>query len=167
MLARAIIYQQLSGRAAANIYRRFVGLFPGRSFPRPEDLRAMPFEQLRGAGLSRQKATYIADLAESFADGRVRPRCFSNMSDEEISRDLMRIKGIGQWTADMFLIFHLHRPDVLPLGDLSVQKGMRILFRVKKIPDSETMLRLAEPWRPFRSSGSWYLWRVAETEIPG
>ncbi len=166
-LGRAIVYQQLSGKAAATIYGRFVDLFPRRRFPRPDQLRRMPLGRLRSAGLSRGKASYLKELATAYIDGSVSPRRFRTGSDAEISAMLLAVKGIGAWSVDMFLIFALNRPDVLPVGDLGVRKGMRAYFGLDDLPDAELMLRLAEPWRPYRSVASWYMWRCADTLLPG
>ncbi len=161
-LARSIIYQQLSGQAAATIYRRFMELFPTRRFPSPEAVHAMSLAQLRSAGLSEQKATYLHTLAQKYLKGDIQPRRFNHMSGAEITAALTQVKGIGPWTADMFLLFALNRPDVLPVGDLGVRKGMQRLYQLSALPDAETMRQLAAPWQPFRSVGSWYLWRLME-----
>jgi DNA-3-methyladenine glycosylase II len=159
-LARAIVYQQLSTKAAATIYRRFGDLFPTRRFPTPAAVAATPFERLRSAGLSRAKAAYLLDLAARFDDGTIRSRRFSSMTNDELSAALTQVKGIGQWSVDMFLIFGLNRPDVLPVGDLAVRKGMQAYFRLRTLPKPARMEKLAEPWRPYRTVGSWYMWRT-------
>ena len=164
-LARAIIYQQLSGKAADTICGRFEALWEGDSFPLPEQVLAAPPDALRGVGLSRQKASYLLDLAARFSRGEVRADDFDQLSDEEIARELTAVKGIGQWSADMFLIFALNRPDVLPVGDLGIQKGMQIYFRMRGLPKPERMVRSAAPWRPYRSIASWYMYRVAENGL--
>ena len=161
-LTEAIIYQQLSGRAAAAIYGRVLDLFPGRRFPAPGRLLTMPEGRLRSAGLSAQKAAYLLDLAAKFDDGTLQPRLFSKMTDDEISEHLIQVRGIGQWTAHMFLMFTLGRPDVLPVGDLGIRNGFKKLYRLRKEPTPDKMTTLAEPWRPYRSVASWYLWRVLE-----
>jgi 3-methyladenine DNA glycosylase/8-oxoguanine DNA glycosylase len=163
-LARSIIYQQLSGKAAATIYRRFLQLFPTHRFPTPAAVRSMPVARLRSAGLSRQKATCLHALARNYLQGDIRPRRFNQMSAAEITVTLTRVKGIGPWTADMFMIFALNRPDVLPVGDLGVRKGMQRLCTLATLPDAETMRRVASPWRPFRSAASWYLWRMLDEQ---
>jgi DNA-3-methyladenine glycosylase II len=168
-LARAIVYQQLAGAAAATIYGRFVALYPdlpAGGFPTPEALLATPLPRLRGAGLSQQKASYLLDLAAHFADGRIQPRRFGRLSDDEIAAALIPVKGIGRWSVDMFLMFGLNRPDVLPTGDLGVQHGMRIYFGLRGVPTPAAMERLAERWRPFRSIAAWYMWRVKENGLP-
>jgi len=162
-LGESIIYQQLSGKAAAAIYSRFLDLFPGRRFPAPAYLLTVPVARLRSAGLSTQKASYLLDLAIKFCDGTIQPRKFPTMTDEEISEHLIQVKGIGQWTADMFLMFALNRPDVLPVGDLGIRNGFRKLYGLRKDPTPQKMIALAEPWRPYRTVASWYLWRVVES----
>jgi 3-methyladenine DNA glycosylase/8-oxoguanine DNA glycosylase len=165
-LARTILYQQLSGKAAATIYRRFLQLFPTHRFPTPAAVGKMPLARLRAAGLSGQKAAYLHTLAQKYQQGAIRPRRFNQMSATEITEMLTQVKGIGPWTADMFLIFALNRPDVLPVGDLGVRKGMQRLCALATLPDAETMRHVAAPWRPFRSVASWYLWRMLD-EHPG
>ena len=162
-LAESIIYQQLSGKAASAIFDHFLDLFPRRRFPTPGRLLTVPLARLRSAGLSTQKANYLLDLAAKFCDGTIQPRRFPKMTDEEIAEHLIQVKGIGQWTADMFLMFGLNRPDVLPVGDLGIRNGFRRLYRLRKEPTPEKMIALAEPWRPYRTVAAWYLWREVET----
>lgn len=162
-LTESIIYQQLSGKAAGVIYGRFLGLFPQRRFPSPARLLSIPQPQLRSVGLSNQKASYLLDLAAKFTDGTIQPKRFPEMSNEEISEHLIQVKGIGQWTADMFLMFALNRPDVLPVGDLGIRNGFKKLYGLRKTPSPERMAALAEAWRPYRTAAAWYLWRVLET----
>jgi 3-methyladenine DNA glycosylase/8-oxoguanine DNA glycosylase len=161
-LARAIVYQQVAGAAAAAVFRRFRSLYPGAAFPTPAQVDATSFEALRGAGLSRQKATYLGDLASAYLDGRIRPRDFDRCSDDEIVEMLTAVRGIGPWTAEIFLMFDLLRPDVLPLGDYGIQQGFKLLYDLGELPDPATMRELAEPWRPHRSQACWYLWRLLE-----
>jgi len=165
-LATAIIYQQLSGKAAATIHGRFVTLFTGGRFPKPTDVLDVPHETLRGVGLSNQKARYLHDLALKFEDGTIRSRQLAHLSNEEVADVLMQVKGIGQWSADMFLVFGLGRPDVLPVGDLGIRKGFQQFFRLEALPEADEMFGLAEPWRPYRTVASWYMWRVADTVTP-
>lgn len=160
-LTRAIIYQQLSGKAASTIYGRFLELFGGR-FPDAAAIAAMPPPRLRAAGLSAAKAAYVRDLAGRFASGGVDPRRFRRMSDDDLVELLTAIKGIGRWSVHMFLLFGLNRPDVLPVGDLGVRRGMQLRFRLPDLPAPRDMEELAAPWRPYRSIGSWYMWRVVE-----
>lgn len=163
-LVRSIIYQQVSGRAAATILSRFVDLFPKGTFPTPEAVCKMPVGKMREAGLSSQKASYIQDLAQKFSDGTVRHRSLKAMTNAEVVEHLTLVKGIGVWTVHMFLIFTLNRPDVLPTGDLGIRKGFQMLYGLKKLPDHAQMEKLAAPWRAHASLASWYLWRVADKE---
>ncbi len=161
-LAEAIIYQQLSGKAADTILKRFIALFPGRKFPTPDDVLKIKTEKLRGAGLSGQKAGYLKDLAAKFKDGTINPTLFKKMSDEEIVAHVVAVKGIGEWTAQMFLMFTLHRPDILPTGDLAIQKGMQRLFKLRAKPSPAKMEKLARPWAGHRTLACMYLWRLMD-----
>lgn len=165
-LGRAIVYQQLSGKAAGTIYGRFLSLYPGGRFPTPQALLDTPVPALRGAGLSAAKASYLHALAARFSDGTVRPRRFRTAADDEIAAMLVGVKGIGRWSVDMFLIFGLNRPDILPVGDLGVRKGMERYFALSGLPGPDAMRELAAQWQPFRSIASWYMWRVAEDGLP-
>jgi len=165
-LARAIIFQQLAGAAATAIYNRFVALYAGDGFPKPEQVIATPIEKLRGAGLSEKKALYIRDLAGHIRDGTLNFHRFPQMSDEEIIADLTRVKGIGRWTAEMFLMFNLGRPDVMPADDLGVQNAIRIAYRMRARPKRKRLMKLAEQWRPYRSAAAWYLWQSMRTVLP-
>jgi DNA-3-methyladenine glycosylase II len=157
-LCRAIISQQISGIVAVAISKRFKKLFP-RSRPSPKQLLTLSDEQLRSAGLSRQKMAYLKDLAAHFADGKIPTRRFAKMSDEEIIQSLIPVKGIGRWTAEMFLIFVLNRTDLLPVDDLGVRKGFQKVYGLKSEPKAAKMEQIAEKWRPWRTIGSWYMWR--------
>jgi DNA-3-methyladenine glycosylase II len=161
-LMRALLYQQLAGAAAAAIERRFLALYGGRA-PKPEALLATTPERLRQAGISRQKAGYLHSLAEHAVAGELRPARLRRASDDEVIELVTRVKGVGRWTADMLLLFCLGRSDVLPVGDLGVQRAMQRAYSLDSPPDAATMERLAEPWRPYRSVASWYLWRQADT----
>ena len=161
-LCRSIIYQQISGAAAASIYKRFVRLFGSAKFPAPRRVQALSIPALRKAGLSPQKASYLKDLAEKFSDGTIRHRALHAMKSEDIVTHLTQVKGIGVWTVHMFLIFTLNRLDVLPIGDLGVRKGFQIVYRLGELPDAREMDKLAAPWREHASVASWYLWRVAD-----
>ena len=161
-LFRALLYQQLAGAAAAAIERRLLALFAGR-VPEPAELLATSPDTLRSVGLSRQKASYMHSLAEHFAAGAISNRAIGRMADEAVIEHVTQIKGIGRWTADMLLMFSLGRPDVLPVGDLGVQKAVEDLYQLDKLPDPATMTAIAEPWRPYRSVASWYLWRTRDT----
>jgi len=165
-LSRAIIFQQLAGAAARTIHDRFVALFPGRRFPSPRQVLDASSEDLRRVGLSRQKSLYLRDLAAHIENGTLNFHRFSKMDDEEIIVDLTRVNGIGRWTAEMFLIFNLGRPDVLPVDDLGVRNAARRLYRMRKMPDAKRLRALAERWRPYRSAASWYLWRSGDVVLP-
>ena len=161
-LLRAILYQQLAGPAAAAIERRFLALFGG-GVPRPPDLLGASDEDLRGAGVSRQKAGYLRSLAEHFASDAITNRELHRDTDDEVVCKVTEIKGVGRWTADMLLIFCLGRPDVFPIGDLGVQNSVRLAYGLDGLPSPATMNDLAEPWRPYRSAAAWYLWRRGDT----
>jgi DNA-3-methyladenine glycosylase II len=161
-LVRSIVYQQLSGKAAATIYGRFKDLFYTNSYPSPKDVLAIPHETLRSVGLSNQKATYILDLSDKWDKGEVNLSGLNKLSDEEISTELIKVKGIGQWTADMFLMFTLVRPDVFPLGDLGIQKGFMGLNKMDRLPTPKEMETEAEKWRPYRTVAAWYLWKIVD-----
>jgi len=162
-LFRSVLYQQLAGPAAAAIERRVYALFGG-VIPAPEDFLRAGAAELRGAGLSRQKLAYLRDLAARFADGRLRAPRLARMSNEEIIEAVTTVHGIGEWTAHMLLIFSLGRPDVLPVGDYGVRKGMQSLYRLRELPKPHTMERIAAPWRPYRSIASWYIWRSIDAK---
>ena len=157
-LVRAIAGQQLSTKAAATIYARLLTLMPG-AVPTPEQLAALTDEQLRSAGMSRQKSASLRDLSEKVLSGLVDLEALSAMPDEDVIASLVRVRGIGRWSAEMFLIFRLHRPDVLPVGDLGIINAVHKVYRLRKRPTPERILRLGEAWRPYRSVASWYLWR--------
>ena len=161
-LVRSIIYQQLSGKAAATIYGRFKDLFNCKKYPKPKDVLSIPFEILRGVGLSKQKATYIRDLSEKWDRGEVNLSNSNSMSDDKISAELIKIKGIGQWTADMFLMFTLARPDVFPYGDLGIQKGLMELNKMDRLPTRKEMELEATQWKPYRTMAALYLWKIVD-----
>jgi DNA-3-methyladenine glycosylase II len=165
-LARAIIFQQLAGSAATAIYGRVVALFPGRTFPTPAQLLASSDEDLRQAGLSRQKILYLRDLAAHLANKSLSFHRFGKMSDDEIIADLTRVKGIGRWTAEMFLMFNLGRPDVLPLDDLGLRSAARVAYGLGDLPSKRELEELGERWRPFRTVASWYLWQSTRIILP-
>ncbi|HIF07776.1 MAG TPA: DNA-3-methyladenine glycosylase 2 family protein [Gemmatimonadetes bacterium] len=162
-LARSIIYQQLATKAAATIHGRVRKLGPGPRFPTPAQLLRLPEEQLRAAGLSGSKNKAIRDLANRIVTGELRLRGIARHDDEEIIRRLSEVWGIGEWTAQMFLIFKLGRLDVMPTGDLGVQEGMRILDGLDGRPSPKELLERAEVWRPLRSVATWFLWRLTDT----
>ncbi len=161
-LVRSIIYQQLSGKAAGTILNRFLALFPKSTFPTPQQILKLKDTQFRKVGISGQKMGYLRDLARRFLDGTIVPKKFPKMTDEEIREHLIVVKGIGRWTADMFLMFTLYRPDVLPTGDLGIQKGFQRVFGMKSLPDAKKMEKLAEAWSPHRTVASLYLWRAVD-----
>lgn len=158
-LVSAIVSQQLSTKAASTIHRRVLELV-GRP-PKPRAILAAADEGLRAAGLSRQKIAYLRDLSVRAldVDGSVPLERLSDLGDEEVIAALTRIKGIGRWTAEMFLMFQLHRPDILPVGDLGITRAIQTTYKLRKPPDARRMFKIAEPWRPYRSVASWYLWR--------
>lgn len=161
-LARSIVYQQLSGKAAQTILDRFIALFEGKKFPTPEEINMASITELRSAGLSLSKASYIKDLAKKFSDGTIKTRSLYRMTNDEIIEHLTQVKGIGVWTTHMFLISTLNRPDILPTGDLGIRKGFQIVYKLKDLPDEKKMEKLARSWRPYASFASWYLWREAD-----
>ncbi len=157
-LFRSVLYQQLAGNAAAAIERRVKACFGGAT-PTPEEFLTASPEAMRAAGLSRQKLAYLRDLAAHFADGRLDARRLARLPDDDLIAAVTAVHGIGEWTAHMLLIFSLGRPDVLPVGDYGVRKGMQVLYRLRELPKPEKMHRIAAPWRPYRSIAAWYLWR--------
>jgi DNA-3-methyladenine glycosylase II len=165
-LARAILYQQLAGRAAAAIHGRFAALFDGEA-PTPEAVLALPVDRLRGAGLSASKAASIRDLAAKVLDGSVQLDRIARLPDDEIVRELTLVRGIGPWTAEMFLIFQLGRLDVWPVDDFGVRKGYAQLYRLRDIPAPRELAPLGDRFRPYRSVAAWYCWRAADTVTPG
>ena len=162
-LARAIVYQQLSGKAAGTIHGRFHALYGGRA-PAPAELLATADETLRGAGLSRQKIGFLRDLAARVDAGDVPLHAVDAMSDDEALAALTRVKGIGRWTAQIFLMFRLGRPDVLPELDLGVQKGVQLAYGLRTLPSPKQVQRIAEPWAPWRTVAAWYLWRLLDAD---
>ena len=165
-LIRSIVYQQLSGKAAATIHTRLLALFPNRRID-PERLLKMSDHRLRSAGLSRSKCLALRDLAAR-AHLRALPttRQLLRLSDQEIIDRLPQIRGIGPWTVQMLLIFNLGRPDVLPVGDLGVRKGFQQLRGFKILPDPNKLERAGQRWRPYRSVATWYLWRALDMVLP-
>jgi DNA-3-methyladenine glycosylase II len=157
-LIRSVIYQQLAGAAANAIAGRLRGHFGGR-LPRPELLLAASAAELRALGLSRQKAATLREVAAAFADGSLSSRRLRRMEDAGVVEAVTQIKGIGEWTAHMLLIFSLGSPDVLPVGDYGVRKGVMKLYGLPALPGRAELEAIAEPWRPYRSVASWYLWR--------
>ena len=162
-LVRSIVGQQLSTKAASTIYERVLALFGGKT-PSPAELLAADPEEVRAAGLSRPKVSYLRSLAEHVESRELELDRLSELSDEEVSAQLTAVKGLGQWTADMFLIFHLGRPDVLPVGDLGVRRAVERAYELPELPDAARLTEIAEPWRPHRSLASLYLWRSLDNE---
>jgi DNA-3-methyladenine glycosylase II len=162
-LVRVITGQQLSTKAAQTIYNRVAAFF-SESVPTPAGLVALTDEQLRGAGLSRQKIVYLRDLCVRVGDGSLPLGNLESLADDEVVEALTRVKGLGRWSAEMYLMFRLHRPDVLPVGDLGIVKAMQRCYRLRKPPTPERMLAIGETWRPYRSIACWYLWRSLDNE---
>jgi len=161
-LLQAIVYQQLSGRAAAAIHARLRALYP-RNRPLPRHVAATVDGDLRAAGLSWAKVAAVKDLAQKTLAGTVPSnRRLRGMDDEEIIQRLCEVRGVGRWTVEMLLIFHQGRPDVLPLDDLGIRKGFKYAFNLRKAPDAKRLGAHGERWRPYRSVASWYLWRAVD-----
>jgi DNA-3-methyladenine glycosylase II len=163
-VTRSIAFQQLSGKAAATIYGRFCALFPDN---RPEAKRLLKLsdEHMRGVGLSRQKIAYLKDLATRVQAGELAIESLHEMEDDEIMRALTSVKGIGPWTAQMFLMFRLGRLDVLPELDLGVQKAVQRAYRMRKLPSPKRLQEVGKKWAPYRTIASWYLWRSLEADV--
>lgn len=166
-LARAIVYQQLSGKAAGTIHRRFCALAPGPPSrpPRPAEVLALSEEELRGAGLSRAKSLALHDLADKVESGELRLQGIGRLADDEIIERLVTVRGIGVWSAQMFLMFRLGRLDVLATGDLGLQEGLRRLDGLEERPSPAALAERGECWSPLRSVASWVLWRLADTAL--
>ena len=160
-LVRTIVGQQLSTKAARTIYARLVALF-GDNPPTPAELIAAEAVDLRAAGLSRQKISYLRDLARRVHDGELELDILHELSDEEVAARITAVKGLGQWSADMFLIFHLRRPDVLPVGDLGIRRAVEKAYGLPALPEADHLRTLAEPWRPQRTLACLYLWKTLD-----
>lgn len=165
-LLRAIVFQQLAGRAASAIHARVVALFDG-GVPSPQALLAMSHEKLRAAGLSAAKQAAVVDLATKFADGTIPTHDLEGIGDDEIVERLVRVRGVGRWTAEMFLIFELGRPDVWPVDDFGVRSGWKKVHRLDEAPPPKALLPQGDPFRPHRTAAAWYCWRAVETVLPG
>lgn len=174
-LARSIIFQQLSGKAASTILGRFVALFAEDAtavdpvdgyFPRPEQVLAIDDESLRSAGVSRQKAASLRDLAAHFAEGALSVERFGEWGDEEIIQHLTAVRGIGRWTAQMFLMFQLQRADVLPTADVGINRAMARLYGLAGPATPEEVERIGAPWHPWATLACWYLWRSEDVILP-
>jgi DNA-3-methyladenine glycosylase II len=156
-LMKAIVSQQLSTRAADTIFKRLIALFEGA--PTPAALGALTDAQLRNVGLSGQKLRYMRDLGQKVQDGSLPLPALDAMTDDEVIAALTQVKGIGRWTAEMFLMFRLQRPDVLPVDDLGIVKAVQKAYGLRKTPSADRLNKIGEAWRPFRSVACWYLWR--------
>lgn len=159
-LIEAIISQQLGGSAADAILGRFKKLYP--RFPKPADILKTRDSKLRSVGLSKMKISYIKDLSKKIEDGEIRIRSLSKLSDEKIIEELTKVKGIGRWTAEMFLIFSCKRLDVWPSGDLGLRKGIQMAFSLPDLPEPKQVEEIGVRWKPYRSVATWYLWKSLE-----
>jgi len=160
-LARSIVGQQISVKAAQSIWNKLVNELGDITVKK---VASASQEQLRGCGITRQKSGYLMDLAMHFQNNKLDTKSWHKLDDEQVIKDLIQVKGIGRWTAEMFLIFHLLRPDVLPLGDIGIQRAMRLHFNCGETMSDDEMISKAEPWRPWRSVAVWYLWRSLDPE---
>ena len=174
-LARSIIFQQLSGKAASTILGRFVSLFREGAtaedavsgfFPEPAQVLTLDDEAMRAAGISRQKAAALRDLAGHFAEGTLSVERFGEWSDEEVIEHLLPVRGVGRWTAQMFLMFQLRRPDVLPTADVGLNRAMMRLYGLDAPATPEEIARIGAPWRPWATLACWYLWRSEDVTLP-
>ena len=164
-LIRSIIFQQLNGKVANVIFDRFIGLFPNNRFPNPQNVIDMEKDHMRSAGISNPKIKYIKNIAEAFLNNSINTSNFKNLSNQDIMEQLTLIKGVGPWTVQMFLMFTLKRSDIFPTGDLGVRKGFKMYFKLKEIPDHETMLSKAKIWKPYRTIMAMYFWKVVDSSI--
>ena len=160
-LMRSIVFQQLSGKAANTIHQRLIGLLPNNKIT-PKEVLALTNENMKQVGLSSQKINYIKNLADYFDTNLFNTNKVEKMSNKQISEELIQIKGIGQWTVDMFLMFTLNRLDVMPYSDLGIQKGMKILFNLNELPTKDKMRTLSTKWKPYRTIACWYLWKIVD-----
>jgi 3-methyladenine DNA glycosylase/8-oxoguanine DNA glycosylase len=161
-LAEAILYQQLNGKAAVVIFKRFAAL-AGDPLT-PEGILKLSDQQMRGVGLSKQKTAYLRDLAEKTKSGLLDFEKLPGMSEEDVIEHLTQVKGVGVWTAHMFLMFTLRRPDILPTGDYGIQAAVKKHYRKRKWPKAAVMEKIAKPWAPYRSVACWYLWRSLDVK---
>jgi DNA-3-methyladenine glycosylase II len=164
-LVRSILYQQLSGKAAATIHHRFLQLYPASSPLTAATLLDTPDQLLRQVGISRSKVIYLKDLAQKIDAGLPTLQDLKDMDDETIIQTLTQVKGIGRWTVQMLLIFRLHRWNVLPVDDLGIRSGIRRVYQLPDLPDKKTVGRLGESWQPYCTIAAWYLWRSLELEV--
>ncbi|KAK6245407.1 HhH-GPD domain - like 5 [Theobroma cacao] len=163
-LTRSILYQQLAFKAGTSIYNRFIALCGGENGVVPETVLSLTAQQLRQIGVSGRKASYLHDLARKYQTGILSDSAIVNMDDKSLFTMLTMVNGIGSWSVHMFMIFSLHRPDVLPINDLGVRKGVQLLYNLEELPRPSQMDQLCEKWRPYRSVASWYLWRFVEAK---
>ena len=163
-LIRSIIFQQLNGKVAHVIFDRFVRLFPNNRFPIPQNVIDMESDQMRSAGISNSKVNYIKNIAEAFLNNSIEPQNFKKLSNQEITKQLTLIKGVGPWTVQMFLMFTLLRSDVFPTGDLGIRKGFKIYFKLNDLPDPKTMLSRSKIWKPYRTIMAMYFWKVVDSQ---
>ena len=164
-LLRSIVFQQLSGKAAQTIYERFVNLIPKTSNLNPNEVLKLDEDEIRKAGLSFRKIDYVRNLADYFENNSFQKKDVERMTDKEISKELLQIKGIGQWTVDMFLMFTLNRADILPYTDLGIQKGIMKILNMKNLPSKKEMENCSRKWRPYRTLACWYLWRMVDDKF--
>ena len=164
-LLRSIVFQQLSGKAAQTIYERFVNLIPKTLNLCPNEVLKLDKDEMRKAGLSFRKIDYVRNLADYFNNNSFQNNDVEKMSDQEISKELIQIKGIGQWTVDMFLMFTLNRPDILPYKDLGIQKGIMKILNMKNLPTKKDIENCSSKWKPYRTIACWYLWRIADDKF--
>lgn len=158
VLVEAIIAQQLSGSAAESILKKFKKLYKSK-FPKPIDVIKTSDSKLRLAGLSKMKILYIKDLSKKIETNQLNIKKISTQNDESVIEQLINVKGIGRWTAEMFLIFSLGRLDILPVGDLGLKKGIQLMYSFNELPNEKDIEQLAESWRPYRTIATWYLWK--------
>ncbi|MDX2214639.1 MAG: DNA-3-methyladenine glycosylase [Oculatellaceae cyanobacterium bins.114] len=164
-MAETIIYQQLSGKAAATIHRRFLQIYGDRPVLTATDILSTPDEVLRGAGISRAKVSYLKDLAQRVQAGLPSLEQLQELDDEAIAKTLTQIKGIGRWSVQMLLIFRLNRPDVLPTEDLGVRTAIQKIYGLETLPDKKTVEQVGQAWKPYRSIATWYLWRSLDAPV--
>ena len=164
-LTGSIVSQQLSTKAAATIFKRFAALFPDNAVTDPRAIASLDDGTLRGVGLSGQKVGYLRDLCARIADGRLQLDELDSLADEDVIERLTSVKGFGRWTAEMFLMFRLHRPDVLPVGDLGIVTAVQRLYRLRDRPEPKRLLKIGEAWRPYRSVACWYLWQTLKEPV--
>ena len=164
-LLRSIIFQQLNGKAAQAIYERFVNLIPKTSNLCPNEVLKMDNDKMRKAGLSFRKIDYVKDLADYFKNNSFQKEDVERMTDQEISKELIQIKGIGQWSVDMFLMFTLNRADIFPFTDLGIQKGIMKILKMNTLPSTKEMEACSRRWKPYRTIACWYLWRMVDDKF--